>query len=196
MTDKVIKQVQELLEKLSGKRAANDNTAAVDASPPEAVQPADYARYDSGEADFGPPPTTGENVRIMSGAEARAAFGDDFIEKIFGGVSQGYVGEPFKKEVLDKVFDQLLAEDAASCDIVDVLEEVHDEVHRARNKHPTPFNSPHEGFAILKEEVDELWETIKADGGWTDAARKEAVQVAAMAVRYLVDLQPTDDDDE
>ncbi len=54
------------------------------------------------------------------------------------------------------------------------------------------FHSPHEGFAVLQEEVDELWAEVKAIKGGTSVARnpalrKEAVQVAAMALRFLVD---------
>lgn len=58
------------------------------------------------------------------------------------------------------------------------------EAKRAFAEFP-PFRSPHEGFAILKEEVDELWEEVKC--GDLEAARQEAVQVAAMALRFLVD---------
>ena len=43
-----------------------------------------------------------------------------------------------------------------------------------------PFNSSHEGFAVLKEEVDELWDAIKSND--LSAAQKEAIQVAAMAL--------------
>lgn len=54
-----------------------------------------------------------------------------------------------------------------------------------REKFPRPFNTPHEGFAVLKEEVDELWEAVRGfDGG---DARAEAVQVAAMAIRFIVE---------
>lgn len=53
-----------------------------------------------------------------------------------------------------------------------------------------PFNSAHEGFAVLKEEVDELWDEVRAKQGARDieAMRKEAVQVAAMALRFIVDV--------
>lgn len=47
------------------------------------------------------------------------------------------------------------------------------------------FNSTHEGWAILKEEVDEMWDEIKNNE--KDLAREEAIQVAAMALRYLMD---------
>lgn len=48
-----------------------------------------------------------------------------------------------------------------------------------------PFHSPHEGFAFLKEEVDDLWENVK--WGDLDEARQKAVRVAAMALQFLVD---------
>jgi hypothetical protein len=58
------------------------------------------------------------------------------------------------------------------------------EVGRANRKHP-PMNSHHEGYAVLLEEVDELWDEVKADSH--DLAIAEAVQVAAMAIRFIVD---------
>lgn len=67
------------------------------------------------------------------------------------------------------------------------------ELNRATNAHG-PFRSAHEGYAIIKEELDELWEAIKADPwrhGSSDAHLQvvaEAVQVAAMSLRFLVDL--------
>ena len=50
------------------------------------------------------------------------------------------------------------------------------------------FNSSHEGLAVLLEEFEELkHEVFQRD---QDAARmrEEAVQVAAMAIRFLVDV--------
>lgn len=61
------------------------------------------------------------------------------------------------------------------------------EVDRAMQKHKKGFNSPHEGFAILNEEVDELWDEVKAQKHSAAAMREEAVQVAAMALRFLMD---------
>lgn len=62
------------------------------------------------------------------------------------------------------------------------------ELVRAIEKHPTAFNSPHEGWAVIKEELDELWEHVKGDTGRSPDAFKEAIQIAAMAARYVVDL--------
>ena len=53
-----------------------------------------------------------------------------------------------------------------------------------------PFNSAHEGFAVLLEEVDELKAHV-----WTkqkernlEEMRKEAIQVAAMALRFACEV--------
>lgn len=62
---------------------------------------------------------------------------------------------------------------------------VEDECARATRKHG-PMRSHHEAFAVLKEEVDELWADVMRDRHG-DASR-EAIQVAAMAVRMLVDV--------
>lgn len=71
----------------------------------------------------------------------------------------------------------------------DVLDAIGNEVERASAAWP-PHNSAHEGYAVLLEEVDELKAHV-----WTnqkrrdlDAMRKEAIQVAAMAVRFVLDV--------
>ena len=61
------------------------------------------------------------------------------------------------------------------------------EAYRAADLYPD-FNSPHEGYAVIKEEVDELWEEIKKKDRDPEQLRKEAIQVGAMALRFLVDL--------
>lgn len=60
------------------------------------------------------------------------------------------------------------------------------EVRRARRLFP-PFNSAHEGYAVLMEELDEVWDAVKANR--LDAAIAEAVQVGAMAVRFVADMR-------
>ena len=49
------------------------------------------------------------------------------------------------------------------------------------------FHSGHEGYAVIREELDELWEEVKTKDSLGRAC-EEAVQVAAMALRFLVDL--------
>lgn len=61
------------------------------------------------------------------------------------------------------------------------------EVDAAASKYPA-LNSPHEGYAVIREELDELWEEIKANRGRSEHAHDEAKQVAAMAIRYMLDL--------
>jgi hypothetical protein len=71
-----------------------------------------------------------------------------------------------------------------------VLAEVKKELVKAYTKFPQTQASPHESYAVLLEETDELWDEIKADRGRMATGRKEGVQAAAMAVRYLVDINP------
>jgi hypothetical protein len=51
------------------------------------------------------------------------------------------------------------------------------------------FNSAHEGYAVLLGEVDELWDHVKEKARRRDvrAMRHEAVQVGAMALRFIID---------
>jgi len=70
---------------------------------------------------------------------------------------------------------------------------VRSELDNAMFNHPT-FNSKHEGFAVILEEVDELWDAVKRIKSITDTKqngplRQEASQVAAMAIRFLIDLK-------
>ena len=63
---------------------------------------------------------------------------------------------------------------------------VRDEYAEAKGKFKD-FNSDHEGFAVILEELDELWEAIKKNKS-NGRKRDEAVQVAAMAIRFLTDV--------
>lgn len=69
------------------------------------------------------------------------------------------------------------------------LADVRAEILRAMDKFP-PFNSAHEGYAVIKEELDELWQEIKQQQPARSLAdmRVEAIQVAAMATRFVCDL--------
>ncbi len=70
-----------------------------------------------------------------------------------------------------------------------VADEVMEELGRARSKFGR-FNSAHEGYAVLREEVDELWDEVKRNGD-RKAMRAEAIQVAAMAMRFVLDICDT-----
>lgn len=74
------------------------------------------------------------------------------------------------KEVVNKV-------------IVDVLKELESATRKFG-----AFNSGHEGYAVILEELDELWEAIKDKNQTIEDQREEAIQVAAMAIRYILDI--------
>lgn len=70
-----------------------------------------------------------------------------------------------------------------------VLNDIADELKRARDGH-SPLHSAHEGIAVIEEEYIELREEVykKRENRDLDKMRKEAIQIAAMAVRFIVDL--------
>ena len=69
-----------------------------------------------------------------------------------------------------------------------ILAGVRKELARALTKHPTGFHSGHEGWAVILEEVQELFDEVKIDKGGDVSGCKEAIQVAAMGVRYVLDV--------
>ena len=71
----------------------------------------------------------------------------------------------------------------------EVLAETKQEVEGAVKQYPE-MRSFHEGYAIILEELDELWEEIRKKPAARDMKllRHEAIQVAAMAARFALDL--------
>ena len=67
----------------------------------------------------------------------------------------------------------------------EVIVEIIQEYNRAIKKFGS-FASTHEGYAVILEELDELWDEIKKNSNKKDM-RKEAIQVAAMGFRFIVD---------
>ena len=61
------------------------------------------------------------------------------------------------------------------------------ELVRACVKHK-PMHGAHEGYAVILEELDELWDEVKAQTPDKTKMRKEALQVAAMALRFVWDI--------
>ncbi len=70
--------------------------------------------------------------------------------------------------------------------VAKVVDEVVAELERATDLHG-PMSSPHEGYAIIQEEVDELWEEVKTNPQDMEKMRAEVIQVAAMAIRFILD---------
>ena len=65
------------------------------------------------------------------------------------------------------------------------------EIADARSKHPD-YHSAHEGYAVILEELDELWDEVKKREPSKDRMRAEAIQVAATAIRFIEDVCLTD----
>ena len=72
---------------------------------------------------------------------------------------------------------------------MNIYRAIEKEVESARSKYPS-LNSNHEGYAVIKEEVDELWDLIKASKLCVadEGMKKECIQIAAMAIRFIEDL--------
>lgn len=75
-------------------------------------------------------------------------------------------------------------------DIRRVLALVGQELQRVRAMGKAPFHSAHEGYAVLWEEADELWDEVRVHSSVRSRERmqEEAVQVAAMAVKFILDV--------
>jgi hypothetical protein len=71
-------------------------------------------------------------------------------------------------------------------DVDDAIQISVDELLTATKKFGA-FNSTHEGYAVIKEELDELWDGIRFNAD-PKSLELEAKQVAAMAIRFLVDM--------
>jgi len=61
---------------------------------------------------------------------------------------------------------------------------IHEEIGRSYSLHGCPRWGRHEAYAIIKEELDEVWEAIRADAPFEEVM-KELIQTAAMCVRYI-----------
>ncbi len=73
--------------------------------------------------------------------------------------------------------------------VIDVAFDVTGELASAVARYPA-MNSPHEGYAVILEELDELWDEVKKKPSARSnvAMRDEAIQVAAMAIRFVIDI--------
>jgi hypothetical protein len=79
------------------------------------------------------------------------------------------------------------AEASLLSEIDKALSEVRLELYRASGKH-APFNGAHEGYAVILEELDELWDEVKRRDQHVRSMRNEAIQIAAMATRFMLDV--------
>lgn len=83
------------------------------------------------------------------------------------------------------------AYDDARCEGIGLC--VVDELKRATRLHG-PMASPHEAYGVIKEEFEEFWDEVKRCKHWRtdrdarDKMAQEAVQLAAMAMRFVLDI--------
>jgi len=72
---------------------------------------------------------------------------------------------------------------------VNIYSDIGNELIRAREKNGA-FNSAHEGYAVILEELDELWEEVRKKRRDRDTNKmiEECTQIAAMAVRFIEDI--------
>lgn len=64
-----------------------------------------------------------------------------------------------------------------------------EELERANSIYGTSFHSPQEGYAVMLEEMDELWAEIKKKRPDKERIREEATQVGAMAIKFLMSME-------
>jgi hypothetical protein len=81
---------------------------------------------------------------------------------------------------------------AERLDLGDVAQAVTAELERAQRRFG-PYVSPHEGYAVILEEADELWDEVKRGDVVKQDIWDEGVQVAAVALRFHVDIQEGDE---
>lgn len=67
---------------------------------------------------------------------------------------------------------------------MDIEFDIKKEVKKAESLFPE-YNSYHEGFSIINEEVDELWDNVKRKGVSIQEHYDEAKQIACTAIRYM-----------
>ena len=93
--------------------------------------------------------------------------------------------------MIDKIEDRLLRDKVENYRVegkIDgFLTQVETEYLKARAKFGD-FKSPHEGYAVILEELDELWELIKTNQGRSQKTREECIQISAMAMAYYLEL--------
>lgn len=75
----------------------------------------------------------------------------------------------------------------------DIVDDIDRELADARHKFEN-MNSYHEAYGILKEELDEFWDCVRLWKGndvflYEEKCRKELIQIAAMAVRTIMDME-------
>ena len=69
-----------------------------------------------------------------------------------------------------------------------IVSDICEELQKAMIKYPL-FTSPYQGYAVILEELDELWDEVKKRKPDVKNMRAEAVQVAAMAMKFIISME-------
>lgn len=69
------------------------------------------------------------------------------------------------------------------------ISDVLSELDSAMTRYPA-LHSAHEAYAVILEELDEVWDEVRLNPAKRDAdrLRHELIQLAAMTIRAIVDL--------
>jgi hypothetical protein len=70
----------------------------------------------------------------------------------------------------------------------EAIDTIAKELDKANDKFPL-FNSPHEGYAVLIEEVEELKAEVFKRNQSKERMIAEATQVGAMAAKFIISLE-------
>lgn len=73
-------------------------------------------------------------------------------------------------------------------DLDEALKNIKEEYLRAVKKYGV-IDDAHQGYALILEELDELWDKVKLRPNTIDrlnSMRIEAIQVGAMAIRFII----------
>ena len=114
----------------------------------------------------------------------------DYLDRINNELDEKAEQESLLVEAVTPRFPHILVSDSRMLNIVaTVLKEF-----QQASSNNSQFASAHEGFAILWEEVDELWDEVKKNSKTRDIQLMdgEAKQVAAMAIRFMYDITRRD----
>jgi len=65
--------------------------------------------------------------------------------------------------------------------------QIENEIELSRKNHGV-FSGSHEGYAVILEEVEELWQEVKKKERDFKQMRKECIQIAAMAIKFIEDI--------
>lgn len=81
--------------------------------------------------------------------------------------------------------------------VKNAIDMIYNEYLRAKKRYPKPFNSPHEAYAVILEELDETWNFIKRHSkpgdnkkppATIEQMKTEIQAVGAMVIRFIVEL--------